>query len=72
MASVVKDIQQQCRETLINDGCCGMRELISWAQSYMVTNDLAESVQYTVLSSVSANPESREHIQNTCINPKVA
>jgi MoxR-like ATPase len=72
MTSVVKDIQQQCRETLINDGCCGMRELISWAQSYMVTKDLAESVQYTVLSSVSANPDSREHIQNTCINPKVA
>ena len=72
MATVVKDIQTHCRESMITDGSCGMRELISWAQSYMIVKDLAESAQYTVLSSVSAVPENREFIMNTCFAPMVA
>jgi hypothetical protein len=72
MSSVVKDIQVQCRESMITDGSCGMRELISWVQSYMIVKDLSESAEYTVLSSVSADPENREHIKNTCFAPKVA
>jgi len=72
MASVVKDIQTHCRETMITDGCCGVRELIAWVQSYMVTGNLAESAEYTILSSTSACPESRESVRNTCIMPKMA
>jgi len=72
MASVIKDIQRRCRKTMISDGSCGVREFISWTQSFMITRDMEESARYTVASSVSANPESREEIWNTCIAPKIA
>ena len=49
MAAATKDISEHCRETLINDGSCGVRELISWVQSYMVTGNILESAQFTIL-----------------------
>ena len=72
MVSVIRDIQQRCQETRITDGVCGMRELFSWVQSYMITNDMMESAMFTILSSVSADPEYREDILNTCVKPKIA
>jgi len=49
-----------------------VRELISWVQSYMITNDAMEAARYTVLASVSSDPENRQEIENTCIQPKFA
>jgi len=72
MATVIKDIQHHCRSLHIFDGSCGMRELISWAQSFMVTGNMAESAEYTVISSVSADPANRAQIKETCILPRVA
>ena len=72
MAYIVKSIQTRCREAMITDGSCGMRELISWAQSAMITGNMVESAKYTILSSASADPESREDIWNTCIAPIAA
>ena len=72
MAETVKDISERCRETMITDGCCGVRELISWVQSYMITNDAMEAARYTVLASVSSDPENRQEIENTCLQPKFA
>ena len=72
MAEMVDDISQRCRETMITDGSCGMRELIAWVQSYMICEDELESARYTVLSCVSADPENRAEIYNTCIAPKLA
>ena len=70
MAETVKDISERCRETMITDGCCGVRELISWVQSYMICNDAMEAAKYTVLASVSSDPENRQEIENTCLQPK--
>jgi MoxR-like ATPase len=70
MAETVEEISQRCRETMITDGSCGMRELISWVQSFMICEDELESARYTVLSSVSADPENRAEIYNTCLAPK--
>ena len=72
MAETVKDISERCRETMITDGCCGVRELISWVQSYMITNDAMEAARYTVLASVSSDPENRQEIENSCLQPKFA
>lgn len=72
MAETVKDISERCRETMITDGCCGVRELISWVQSYMICNDVMEAARYTVLASVSSDPENRQEIENTCLQPKFA
>lgn len=54
---------------MIDDGCCGVRELISWVQSYMICGDLLEAARYTILSSVSADAENRAEIMSTCIDP---
>ena len=69
MAETIEKIIDKCREDLITDGSCGMRELISWVQSYMICEDAAAAAEYTVLSSVSADSESREIIRSTCVLP---
>ncbi|MBR1700392.1 MAG: AAA family ATPase [Lachnospiraceae bacterium] len=72
MAAATKDISEHCRETLINDGSCGVRELISWVQSYMVTGNILESAQFTILSSVSGDPDNRADVLTTCLEQKFA
>ena len=72
MAKTVQEINEHCRETMINDGSCGVRELISWVQSYMVCGSVLESADYTVLSSASSDPENRAEIYSTCLEGKFA
>ncbi|MDR2696260.1 MAG: ATPase [Deltaproteobacteria bacterium] len=69
MAETVDSIAARCRELMIRDGSCGMRELIAWVQSFMVCGDELEAARHTVLSSVSADPENRAEIYNTCLAP---
>lgn len=69
MAKVVDAIAQHCRETMITDGSCGIRELIAWVQSFMITSDPYEAALYTVISSATADPENMEEIINTCLTP---
>ena len=57
---------------MITDGSCGVRELISWVQSYMVSGNVLESASYTVLSSASSDPENRAEIFSTCLEGKFA
>lgn len=72
MAASVHEISERCRETMINDGSCGVRELISWVQSYMVCGNVLEAARYTVLSSVSGDPENRADILSSCLEQKFA
>lgn len=72
MAKTVLEINEHCRETMITDGSCGVRELISWVQSYMVSGSILESANYTVLSSASSDPENRAEIFSTCLEGKFA
>ena len=67
MALVVRDIAERCRQTMITDGSCGMRELKNWVQSVMVTKDPYESALSTVISSASADPENRADLITTCL-----
>ena len=69
MAETIEKIIKKCSEELITDGSCGMRELISWVQSYMICEDAAAAAEYTVLASASAEAETREDIRSTCISP---
>ena len=55
---------------MITDGCCGVRELISWVQSYMICRNELEAAQYTVLASVSNDPENRADILESCLRPQ--
>lgn len=70
MAEAVDEIALRCRETMITDGSCGMRELIAWVQSYIICENELEAARYTILSSVSGDPENRAEIFNTCLAPK--
>lgn len=72
MAKIVKAVSEYCRENLITDGCCGVRELVSWVQSYMVCGDIREAAHYTVLSSVSADAESRMEVETGCLDSILA
>ena len=72
MARIVKSISEYCRENLITDGCCGVRELVSWVQSYMICGDVAEAATYTVLASISADAESRSEVESSCLEPLLA
>ena len=72
MAVSIQEISERCKETMINDGSCGVRELISWVQSYMVCGDVLEAAKYTVLSSVSSDPENRADIQSSCLEQRFA
>ena len=67
MAIVVRDIAERCRQTMITDGSCGMRELKSWVQSTMVTNDPYESALSTIISSASADPDNRAELVSSCL-----
>lgn len=69
MAETIEKIIKKCSEELITDGSCGMRELISWVQSYMICEDAAAAAEYTVLASATADAESRESIRSTLISP---
>lgn len=72
MAATVHEISERCRETMISDGSCGVRELISWVQSYMICGNALEAARYTVLPSVSADPENRADILSSCLEQKFA
>ena len=68
MARIVQAISEYCRENLITDGCCGVRELISWVQSYMVCGDIRESAHYTILPSATADAISRAEVEESCLD----
>lgn len=72
MAEAIGDIQMKCRSEAITDGCCGMRELISWVQSYMICGNIMEAAIHTVLSSVSSNVDNRDEISRTCLETRFA
>lgn len=72
MATTVMEIGEHCKDAMITDGSCGVRELISWVQSYMVSGNALESAKYTILASASADPECRQEILNTCIEQRFA
>lgn len=72
MTQIVRSIAQYCQDNLITDGCCGVRELIAWVQSFMVCGDIQEAAHYTILSSVTADSESRIEIEGSCLDTVLA
>lgn len=67
MAKVVRDIDERCRQTMILDGCCGMREFKAWVLSTMITKDPYESALSTIISSASADPDNQADLISTCL-----
>lgn len=67
MAQCVLDIEEHCKAKYITDGSVGMRGLLDWVNSYMVTGNALKSAEITVLSKASSNKEDRESIYNSVI-----
>lgn len=72
MALVVRDIAERCRQTMIIDGSCGMREYKAWIQSVMITRDPYESALSTIIASASADPDNRAELISTCLEAQYA
>ena len=63
----VSIIADRCRQTMIADGSCGMREFKSWVLSTMITKDPYESALCTIIASASADPDNRADLITTCL-----
>lgn len=72
MAGVVRDIAERCRQVMITDGSCGMRELKAWVLSTMITKDPYESALSTIIASASADAENRADLITTCLETQYA
>ena len=67
MVQVVRAIRTYCREKAVDDGVCGMRELLAWISSYRITEDAFDAAKYTVVSTATADLEIQEDIMNACV-----
>jgi len=71
MTDVVIDMIQKRKASMINDGSCGVRELIAWVQSTMLTNNPYESAKYTIIPLATADPDSRDELIDSCLSMRI-
>jgi len=69
LAETADKIAEFCKEMQITDGVCGMRELISWVQSAMITEDAAESSLFTIVAAATSDSDARRDIISSCLEP---
>ena len=67
MVRVVLSMEDYCRKNSIGDGCIGMRSLIDWINSTMITDDPYRSALYTVVSKATADERDREALITSCL-----
>lgn len=63
MAQIVIDISTQMNNEGIEDGTCGLRSLINWAESTMITNDPYSSGLMCLISKTTANADDRSSLE---------
>jgi len=71
MTNVVIDMAQKRKSSMITDGSCGIRELIAWVQSTMITNNPYESAMYTIIPLATADPECRAELIDSCLSMRI-
>lgn len=67
MAQCVLDIETYCKNKYITDGSVGLRGLIDWTNSYMITGDVIQSARLTVLSKATTDENDRDGIFTSCV-----
>ena len=70
MTEVVMDIDRVIQETGTSNGLCGMRGLISWMESTLITNDPYSSALFTVISRASSNAEDQKMLVDTVLETR--
>ncbi len=71
MVTVVNAMSVYMRQNGISDGSCGMRSLIDWITSAMITGDAYSSAMYTVISKATADMEDRQALIDTVLNQNI-
>lgn len=69
MAQVVAQMAQYCQENAITDGSCGVRSLIDWVMSTMVTDNPYQSALCTVVPRAAGDARDRESLISTSLEP---
>lgn len=69
MVQVVNDLAEYCRTHGVTDGSYGMRSLIDWIESSMITNNVYESALYTIISKATTDELEREAIISSVLEP---
>lgn len=72
MVKCIRNMAEKCQTMMVTDGSCGMRELISWAQSYLVLQDPIEAAKFTVIPSATADEETQAELKSACLDPLFA
>lgn len=65
MIRVMGDIQEHLRKNMITEGSCGMRELIAWVSATMVLKSAYQAAKYTILPSISSDPDDQAQVDGT-------
>lgn len=68
MVNTIQRTQEYCQNNGIDDGVCELRELISWIQSYQITQDMERSAEVTILSHAAADDDTRKEIKEACFS----
>ena len=72
MVQVVCDMAGFCRKNGIADGTVGMRSLLDWVLSAQISGDPYASALDTVVSKATADPEDREALITSVLDPVFA
>jgi len=69
MVDIVNGISDHLHKKGINDGTCGMRSLIDWALSALITGDPYKSAHYTVISKATTDERERSSLVTSFLDP---
>ena len=72
MVQVVCDMADFCRKNGVMDGVVGMRSLLDWVLSAQISGDPYTSALDTVVSKAAADPEDREALITSVLDPVFA
>ena len=56
MVKVILSVNRHLQEEMIDDGVCGISELIDWVSTYQITNNLVAAAKSTIVAKASDDP----------------
>ena len=71
MIGVIEKISEYCKKSNITDGSCGIRSLIDWVLSTMITEDPYKSALHTVISKATSDVDEQYNIRTTILDNEI-
>lgn len=62
MIACMKTINDYLVSEMIDDGVCGVSEIIDWVSTYMITGDIIDAAKSTIVSKATDSPEEQAQI----------